>query len=87
MSLLLRRQELTPGFAVFRKVRGLIIESVLHLFACVLGHPRCDVGVTSDSLFLSPPRSCSGEARPDRDNKEKICFMLSIVRAQQHRWG
>ena len=52
------------------QVCGLIVESVLHVFVCLLGHLLCDVGVMSDRLFLSPPRSSATEIRRKKERKK-----------------
>ena len=52
------------------QVCGLIVESVLHVFVCLLGHLLCDVGVMSDRLFLSPPRSSATEIRRKKEKKK-----------------
>ena len=47
------------------------------MFVCLLGHLRCDVGVMSDRLFLSPPRSSNTKAR--HNGKATPTSLLFIV--------
>lgn len=58
-------------------VCGQIIESALRVFVCLVGHLCCDVGVMSDWLFLSHPRSLDTEARcKGKSNSNKIHLLF-----------
>ena len=68
-------------FPYLQQVCGPIVESVLHVFVCLLGHLRCDVGVMSDRLFLSPPRCTTTKTRRKKEkkaNNKKMCLLFSF---------